>query len=1059
MQIVTDLIYNRNKSQQRVSERDGASESVRRPILFKESWSSTILLNRRHRRASWLSVNLALGPKRSLRTRTPLHELATTVGAPRDNFTDIPDIVRPGNIWKCPIRIAGRNRTDDCQTIRIRSAENSTTPRVPGIYEQTEQNLGSSILIAKRSIVVCAPLWKNLAFYDVQKIYKAVGRCYQIQKDDFTKVTPRDIDTGNDISALFGFSMATTSNPVFSVVIGSPDSVMGRGYAIESGMFGERPPRKPYVIVGSPGYTDSNGPVGAITLLEVGNLRLNQKKQFTGRQIGSGFGQIVLVADINGDANDDVIVGAPLTTGPNGAFEAGAFYVYYGHKGTYLTPDDREFRGASEEGARFGQSLASPGDINADNLNDLAIGAPYEDNGRGAIYIFNGADRLLPSKYSQKIMAADIDAGLRAFGFYISRSTLDIDDNTYNDFAVGAYQSDHTVILRSRPIIVLTTRFTVPPNVPLNSTNQECSTGNTSLPCVTLNLCFSFTGKGLSEGLMIDYWIQADTNKTNKRQPSRVDLILNNENMGYMFGRGELSISKTNETCENIHARVATLNRYFFQSIAERLVFSINFELSNISDGLAPLLANDVKKQATLDTKFDTGCSNICKSNLNIDMSMDSEEIILGETKEINARITISNSGEPAYAASVIIQPSESTAFRGFDQDLSTSDLKVSCSKKLNMTYIRCDFQTPILSDVEGIFSLRFDVSKERLLPKMTNVTDFNRVVQFNATVRDNAESAKDQDESDNFASQSSDVILRSDIIISGITNPEQAKFSANKQGFIAFSQRYTVDNNGPSPSPGAIISIDVPVRSTETMKYLTTRNAIKIKTFSDTDYCRLVAFPDQQTQSNAIIPSVRVRREVISETPKAAKLTKDEKYQDVACSRVKEKEEEYQQEYDCARIECSVMFLEYKQFRSIEISLNLSESALPGVLKESTFVRYFTEASVSKHTEWSIQYEQLRNSTAFASIDIFPVVVEKLPEPLNIWIIIGGSLGALLFLIIVFIILWRCGFFNRKKRDQLTDYKRKTMLQLRQTRMSMRGTPSALPAEQEKMLKIDAVD
>ncbi|KAK3100407.1 hypothetical protein FSP39_019395 [Pinctada imbricata] len=60
MQIVTDLIYNRNKSLQRVSERDGASESVRRPILFIESWSSTILLNRRHGRASWLSVNLAL---------------------------------------------------------------------------------------------------------------------------------------------------------------------------------------------------------------------------------------------------------------------------------------------------------------------------------------------------------------------------------------------------------------------------------------------------------------------------------------------------------------------------------------------------------------------------------------------------------------------------------------------------------------------------------------------------------------------------------------------------------------------------------------------------------------------------------------------------------------------------------------------------------------------------------------------------------------------------------------------------------------------------------------
>ncbi|KAK3084074.1 hypothetical protein FSP39_007746 [Pinctada imbricata] len=79
MQIVTDLIYYRNKSLQRVSERDGASESVRRPILFIESWSSTILLNRRHRRASWLSL------RKNLNFRTAESSIDKGVSFHKDN--------------------------------------------------------------------------------------------------------------------------------------------------------------------------------------------------------------------------------------------------------------------------------------------------------------------------------------------------------------------------------------------------------------------------------------------------------------------------------------------------------------------------------------------------------------------------------------------------------------------------------------------------------------------------------------------------------------------------------------------------------------------------------------------------------------------------------------------------------------------------------------------------------------------------------------------------------------------------------------------------------------
>lgn len=47
-------------------------------------------------------------------------------------------------------------------------------------------------------------------------------------------------------------------------------------------------------------------------------------------------------------------------------------------------------RGDQSEQGRFGSSLAVLPDINADGLNDLAVGAPLENDGHGSVYLFHG---------------------------------------------------------------------------------------------------------------------------------------------------------------------------------------------------------------------------------------------------------------------------------------------------------------------------------------------------------------------------------------------------------------------------------------------------------------------------------------------------------------------------------------------------------------------------------------------------------------------------------------------------------------------------------------------
>ena len=48
----------------------------------------------------------------------------------------------------------------------------------------------------------------------------------------------------------------------------------------------------------------------------------------------------------------------------------------------------------SESGARFGSTLAAIGDIDGDSKGDFAVAAPYEDDGKGAVYVYYGDENF-----------------------------------------------------------------------------------------------------------------------------------------------------------------------------------------------------------------------------------------------------------------------------------------------------------------------------------------------------------------------------------------------------------------------------------------------------------------------------------------------------------------------------------------------------------------------------------------------------------------------------------------------------------------------------------------
>ncbi|XP_056136216.1 integrin alpha-D [Lampris incognitus] len=369
-------------------------------------------------------------------------------------------------------------------------------------------------------------------------------------------------------------------------------------------------------------------------------------QRLNGEQIGSYFGSEVSAHDVDSDTNTDfLLVGAPLFYQPREKRE-GQIYIY-------MLTDQLELKSvmtiSEASQGRFGTTISTLADLNGDDLRDVAVGAPLEDDNRGAVYIYLGDKRTgIRDNFSQRIAAETINPQVQLFGQAID-GNIDLGDDGLTDIVVGS--RGHAVVLRSRPVLSVSPKLSFGPQE-ISTENIDCLSSTNTAPLMgILSVCFYMTELTLSKagaqspGLNISYTLDVD--------PMR------HTNRGFF--------SETDKGVRQLQSTVALRDKHIcfkhpvhmekcVKDILSPVVIRLRFSQHETKNTTA-ILNVDSATQSLLEVPFERNCArnDTCIAELEVDFNSTSPTLLVVDQDYFNVTVSLSNIGDDSYNTSLIL--------------------------------------------------------------------------------------------------------------------------------------------------------------------------------------------------------------------------------------------------------------------------------------------------------------------------------------------------------------------------------------------------------------------
>ncbi|XP_050720083.1 integrin alpha-PS3-like [Eriocheir sinensis] len=559
------------------------------------------------------------------------------------------------------------------------------------------------------------------------------------------------------------------------------------GYAVTSGRFMSK--NKILYAGGAPRGAGFYGKVIVFSFPVSEYVDLGTVRVLEGEQLGEYFGAALTAADINGDGLTDLVVGSPMYSLPNHP-DVGRIHTFVSEKGKGLLDRPEPHYGKKVSLARFGTSLASPGDLNADTFEDILVGAPWED--KGAVYVFLGSRNGLRQQYSQRLSPEDFTPGLRGFGMSMSRG-IDIDNNGYPDVAIGSISSGHVAVVKTRPVALLSGWVIAnPSNVPWE--------GRVNL---NLTTCLHYKGYRVPRVSSLQVSLTLDHGSPSPRASFRDNSFIHN------FTESLVANSR-DPVCQTHQVTVKENKLDPDQPLEMKLEYDL-IVAPETEFMKRPMTNPTEKHSSTSQVSISKGCQEkTCRVDMMFDADLglgQDQKLVVGQKNNLVLRTVVSNSGEPAYLPTINVTvgpPLTLMLPQSHDCKFFSADVRTS---------LECRLSNPIKNSITDVVEVNVDTSL---------LTDGSGNPWIQVIVSGEGNELQPQD---NRLFMSLPLKAQASLELYGDSKEEQVFYKHVGEDNInatinpRFIHTFTLVKRGPTPLGQVDLTIDIPVNITDGQK------------------------------------------------------------------------------------------------------------------------------------------------------------------------------------------------------------------------------------------------